>query len=263
MRTKNKEKVDFRSDRFYLNHIPYEIFNNHTSTTSSTQERRDDIRQCFDRKRYLEQVIEEEEEVQCVVLSSYRIDWDVIQAQFQPCFKPSDGRKNPIPLLVLHGDKSDDVREGNIFSKKTHFSRKSSFEEDEDDKGDHADEEDQLEQRLIQEERSKWEEGMKKLQTNKIDIWEVRPQWLVESLPPNHPKRHLPGVHHPKYMLIFTSQGLHVNISTANLTVNGSIDATWVQFFPKTTKGEAESSSVRNDFGVVLENFIRMVSTFG
>jgi hypothetical protein len=85
----------------------------------------------------------------------------------------------------------------------------------------------------------------------------------------NSRSRFMAGVHHPKYILIFTDDGLHVCISTANLTKNGSVDASWVQFFPRCAQISSSSSSPESqkqnnskvsDFGFVLQDFIEKVS---
>eukprot|EP01034_Spumella_vulgaris_P021695 gene21695-27745_t len=77
------------------------------------------------------------------------------------------------------------------------------------------------------------------------------------------PRNAIMGVHHPKYMLIFTSLGVHVVISTANISSQRSTDITWAQFFPR--RGATGSSSdsaneVGSDFGAVLQDFIQKQS---
>lgn len=75
------------------------------------------------------------------------------------------------------------------------------------------------------------------------------------------------GVHHSKYIILFTEKFLHVIVSTSNLVPQTCIDMCWTQSFPRLAhstsapaclKG-ADSNSTRNDFGLILENFIEMV----
>eukprot|EP01031_Cornospumella_fuschlensis_P025888 gene25888-31262_t len=67
------------------------------------------------------------------------------------------------------------------------------------------------------------------------------------------------GVHHPKYLLLFTTNGVHVIISTANFTHAQALDASWIQFFPLVISSEKCNEGFGandRDFGVVLEDFI-------
>lgn len=83
-----------------------------------------------------------------------------------------------------------------------------------------------------------------------LAIWEVVPSFrcIDKSFHQTH------GCHHPKYLLIFTDQGMHISISTSNLTNTVSVDGTWNQFFPKVV--ENEEYDCLNDFGSILEDFI-------
>lgn len=66
------------------------------------------------------------------------------------------------------------------------------------------------------------------------------------------------GVHHSKYILVFTRRGLHVLISTANMTpqVNAA-EGTFTHFFPLRT--QPQESGLDNDFGEVLDDFLNKV----
>ena len=79
------------------------------------------------------------------------------------------------------------------------------------------------------------------------------------------------GVHHPKYVLLFTRRGIHVLISTANMTpqVNAA-EGTFTDFFPikpishRNPTGMKESNIYddavpENDFGDVLDDFLNKV----
>jgi hypothetical protein len=85
---------------------------------------------------------------------------------------------------------------------------------------------------------------------------------------------HIMGVHHPKYLLIFVTLGVHVIISSSNLTPSqNSTDITWSQFFPvqpftldrqpvpgsEGGRGRAHGTDTGNDFGAVLEDFLKQV----
>lgn len=68
------------------------------------------------------------------------------------------------------------------------------------------------------------------------------------------------GVHHPKYVIIFTATKLHIAISTANLVNDASMNIVWTDSFPRVTGKIYDGSGVcDNDFGVVLEDFIVQV----
>ena len=62
------------------------------------------------------------------------------------------------------------------------------------------------------------------------------------------------GVHHPKFIIVFTKLGLHFAVCTGNLTISkGSVNATWFQFFPK-------KASDGDEFGKILEDFLFQLS---
>lgn len=65
------------------------------------------------------------------------------------------------------------------------------------------------------------------------------------------------GVHHPKYMLVFTRTRLHVAITTSNLVSDRSLNATWSQTFARVGAAVAAPAG----FGAVLEDFLRQVKT--
>lgn len=83
------------------------------------------------------------------------------------------------------------------------------------------------------------------------------------------------GVHHPKYILIFTRRGLHVMVSTANMTPQvRAAEGTYTHYFPAFTQQEKKQrgeekdkrgghgvNDVRknNDFGEVLDDFLNKV----
>jgi hypothetical protein len=70
------------------------------------------------------------------------------------------------------------------------------------------------------------------------------------------------GVHHPKYVLIYTSKGLYISVSTANMTYELCYDSTWTHFFPALlSHSNNKNIQTHNDFGIVLQNFVNEVWT--
>ena len=74
---------------------------------------------------------------------------------------------------------------------------------------------------------------------------------------------HIMGVHHPKYLLLFTMRGVHVTVTTSNLTPSqNSLDMSWTQFFPVQPPSlSAPPIPLGNDFGEVLEDFLQQVGS--
>lgn len=93
-----------------------------------------------------------------------------------------------------------------------------------------------------------------------LEIWEVIPQLS----PPNSKKIvYAKGVHHPKYMLLFSDRGLHVVITTANFNGSECTDGIWHGFFPFLPTNEMNMDiDSSNDFGIVLQDFIERVTTY-
>lgn len=89
-----------------------------------------------------------------------------------------------------------------------------------------------------------------------LEIWEVLPQYPTTDVKRTNFAR---GVHHPKYMLVFTDKGLHVVISTANFNGSECTDGTWHSFFPFATEVSIDEG---NDFGYVLQDFLEKVKIY-
>lgn len=72
------------------------------------------------------------------------------------------------------------------------------------------------------------------------------------------------GVHHPKFMLLFTKEGdLIVVVSTANLVKTQTTEGSWVQkFSPRDPRSFPRNSSIssENDFGTTLTDFLKQLS---
>jgi len=103
-----------------------------------------------------------------------------------------------------------------------------------------------------------------------LTIKEVRPTWqnLSKFSASKGDSITSRGVHHPKYVIIFTDAGLHVTITTSNLTKGKSLDHSWTQFFPKkrrrgsnkyNSKGSQQAIGSDNDFGAILQDFLIQV----
>jgi hypothetical protein len=96
---------------------------------------------------------------------------------------------------------------------------------------------------------------------NKLNfvVKEVIPQYLYKT---NEKEKLIRGVHHPKYMMIFTDKGLHFIVTSANFNGSKCIDGSWFQFFPfyeKTNSHQPQDSLKKNDFGEILEDFLVQV----
>lgn len=90
-----------------------------------------------------------------------------------------------------------------------------------------------------------------------LELWEVLPQYSAGDGKKIH---HAYGVHHPKYMMVFTDKGLHLMISTANFNESDCADGTWHGFFPFLTMAASQQSyDADNDFGDVLQDFVQKV----
>ena len=69
------------------------------------------------------------------------------------------------------------------------------------------------------------------------------------------------GVHHAKYILVFTRRGLHVMISTANMTPQVcAAEGSFTHFFPLLRPSNVSGGIANdNDFGIVLNDFLNKV----
>lgn len=176
--------------------------------------------QYFSFKRYLRSAAQET--VRCVLLASYRVDRRRVQNDLAEVYLHT---KASFPVLVLHGDT---LR---------------ASEDDEDPQALQADSD--------HEEDADTNENLSPNSSAASFPGEVS-YWAVD---PQHAGSALNGVHHPKYFLIFTDRGLHVIISTGNMTYAQAVDASWAQCFPRLpADAPADHGS---DFGIVLEDFVR------
>lgn len=104
------------------------------------------------------------------------------------------------------------------------------------------------------------------LNANKVqslEVWEILPQFATDG--DGRKVHHAYGVHHPKYMMVFTDKGLHLMISTANFNDSDCTDGTWHAFFPfltMSTSAGRQPSDKDNDFGDVLQDFVQKVRAY-
>lgn len=93
---------------------------------------------------------------------------------------------------------------------------------------------------------------------HKVSIWDVFPQYLGFEHT-SHATFATMGVHHPKYVLLFTRTTLHVIITSANFNGSDCTDASCIQSFPLSTSEGAIADENKSDFGKVLSDFLNMV----
>lgn len=245
-------------EAFLLNAVIHE--NDYTpplSTSSSEQS-------FFSLSEYLHHIVENcHETIQAIIFSSYRVDKDYLLSQLTELYLHT---LSTFPVLVLHDDSMEEDRhtEDNLSTQSSPFlsshkripslpphtrTTSSIWPMIEDD--------------II-------------IFPGEVSFRQVSPQWLSSSFSKKYQKN-MWGVHHPKYTLIFTNLSLHVIISTGNLTVTKSVDASWCQRFPRLdhvnlcdddsdeeeqgkdsnkNKKNSKKKGYENNFGLVLENFL-------
>lgn len=243
----------------------------------------------FRGSKYLEKILANEV-VRLLVLSTFRLQLSELELEYPHIFDANCA----IPTLVLHGDKdafvsrvmcttsgpNDNHPKGLKFP--VYVSRKSVLDvPTAAGFGNESDEDDcYMQQRYLRylARHSQHHPEFSVHRPELVQIREVLPQWPIMDNG-SSPRLAIPGVHHPKYILVFTDRGLHVAISTANLTEQLSTDATWCQFFPvkqahsdkstdqpagkSGTHSEDSTPSRADEFGAVLEDFLCQVTIVG
>ena len=223
----------------------------------------------FSRSEYFQQVLGcSKDKLQCVMISTYRLHLQYVQSTFRELFDTNSS----IRTLILHGDKNKIIPEVEIenlrtikLSKYQMISRSVKVEMSSDAD---SDSEDSKNARKISDEQSKLEYH----RILKESIFVPRHIVLVEEVYPQYSPLaflddesiklplSIPGVHHPKYLLLFTEYGVHVVISTANFTDNSTIDLSWCQYFKRREHlSSAPTQQQTNDFGIILEDFLQKV----
>lgn len=253
--TSSRKRLNYLSDRFYINTLDVHCDNEHL----------------FSWKRYVLQLLEEDPlQVQCAVFASYRINKQKFEYDIYDLYQTAE---KPFPVIMIHGDARKPSLNKSCLDSNTDDGGETERKLDGNIDTDPADAEDDelfiyedtaLEQKTTLSDRNPTAptptpQELSILQNN-LSYHEVNCH--IPSLSSKH------GVHHPKYMLVFTTAGVHVVISTANFTHAQAVDASWIQFFPlaaalemigKDRHGQ-EKEGQKNDFGLVLEDFIQQVS---
>lgn len=226
----------------------------------------------FSRSEYFQQVLGcSKDKLQCVVISTYRLHLEYVQSTFRELFDANTS----VRTLILHGDKNKilpEVETENLqtikLSKYQTISRSIKVEMSSYADSDSEDSKKARERVSELKEHSKLE----LLRTVKESISIPRNIVLVEEVYPQYSPlafmdddstklpMSIPGVHHPKYLLLFTENGIHVIISTANFTNNSTVDLSWCQYFKRKKLLSSESMKQETrDFGIVLEDFLQKV----
>lgn len=204
----------------------------------------------FSRDKYFREVHSNKvNKLACVIISSYRLNLSAVETEFKGLFDYNAA----VPTFLLHGEKgrvcfqslfardSENYVEVQMLPAEYHPNQ-SAFKKSTSQDGKY--------------------QGSNSIPVPKryIFIAEVAPQFPLaeKEFGHNNYSSFIPGVHHPKYMLLFTAQGLHVIISTGNFTVQDTVDLSWCQYFPRRTF-PLDGSHSSNDFGVVLEDFLQRV----
>lgn len=181
----------------------------------------------FSASPYLEEVHAAGENVQCVALSTYRLHWACFREEFRVLFDETLA----IPSIVLHGERGDE--------------RRRPWEERECESDEDSDSDEEENEHSLPLSPTHTNAHTQAHPPAHMRVLEVRPQCVRG------------GVHHAKYMLVCTDAGLHVVVSTANLTPPSCTDASWVQFFPRSEL--LLQSNVAEEFADVLEDFLLQV----
>ena len=169
----------------------------------------------FSRSVFIESVLKKSR-LNGVIFSTYNTDLPDVQEEFPFFFD----KENPIPVLLLHGDKSIHREGGST----TYYKK-------------------------LEGERDK-EHWRVTLPCN----------FQVEAVIPCEEDetgriRRTMGSHHCKYILVFTPDHLYVIITTANLVEPQTLDMSQVQKFPR-----CSSDSPPHDFGIVLWDLLQAQS---
>eukprot|EP01038_Epipyxis_sp_PR26KG_P012574 gene12574-16862_t len=219
----------------------------------------------FSRSDYM-QKISEIEEIKCVIISTYRINLTQLKFEFLDEI-PS------VPLLLFHGDKNSIITQTNFPSQvcDTIIKQSPSINEKSNEYLYDTDEENEI--KTHNNSNDKTDNSIKIIDNeNEVKIQIISGMFTCLEVFPQEPNmsktktndknqsiidsKAIMGVHHPKYVLLFTNKGLHVIISTANLTSTSSLDGTWNKFFPIKNDNHNTRAEIENDFGIILDDFI-------
>ena len=189
----------------------------------------------FNRKQYVTEIIENET-VLCVLVSTYGLD-EMNFIQEIPCLL---GPSSTVPTLIMYGKKVSSTSK----------------------------------RRFVRRQEQKWLHDVRNVSSS-LRLVHIQPRHRRASFMGYADQgKGILGVHHPKYILLFTTSGLHVLISTANMTPQvHAAEGTFTHFFPvfhlrPPLQAEEKRSHVQNDyisrkvndFGEVLDDFLNKVS---
>lgn len=277
--------VIFQSDRFYLND------NNNNNNHSPWKEQNDchcgggggDASGCHPPPLFSRSHLVESLQLKAAVIGTYTFEMDVFKREFPSLFGKQDHNSSiGIPTFVIHGKKG--------WNKQKTTRTQIQYTDDDDDDESLGSETAFVSDPNNNNDDSMTQEG-KEVDENDNDLeklpetvhfaeitttWmEERPRSFRDAIDPDtgwiqseivQRRSYKPGVHHPKFMILFeTSGSVVVVISTANFTnPNASIDASWVQrFFPSSSALPNKPSSFPppppphgNDFGSALVKFL-------
>lgn len=226
----------------------------------------------FSRSAYFQQVLGcSKDKLQCVVISTYRLHLEYVQSTFRELFDANTSLRT----LILHGDKNKivpEVETENLriikLSKYQTITRSVKVEVSSDPDSDSEDSKKAREHLSVLKEQSKLEvlrivKESISIPRNIVLVEEVYPQYSPLAFRDDDSIKlpiSIPGVHHPKYLLLFTENGIHVIISTANFTDSSTVDLAWCQYFKRKTLLSSDSMKQEaRDFGIVLEDFLQKV----
>jgi len=185
----------------------------------------------FCRSTYFKQV-HDKGQVTAVIISTYTLNLTNLQNEFGSLFGP----EATIPTLVFHGEKTD-LTTSAVQGAPT--------------------------RKRVSKMMPAWMMRLHQLEdsleiSEQVFFYKILSKVSAASRGSEAGDRTTYGVHHSKYMLIFTSSGLHVIISTANFTKPTSVDVSWCQCFPlHQTAGHLPTTlAMESDFGITLEHFI-------
>ena len=184
------------------------------------------------------------ETVRCVIISTYRLSLQTLHRDYPQLV----GAQAEIPSFILHGDNISVDERGEAYRVEVKYVTKPTAN-DEDTTESEGEETEK--KKTDPEEITRQKETFRLPLPSIANIAEVAPQSPRHLHAGRLRRRSCLGVHHAKYMLVFTESGIYVSITTSNLSQSTSVDLSWTQFFPR---GVACSAS--NDFGSVLQNFL-------
>lgn len=212
----------------------------------------------IDVTQYLKNIVKQQI-VKAVIISTFSLDLVYAQSAFPELL----GYDSKIPTLIVHGDKRCSLkRRINPINNTVDVYKRTAVI-------DHSNYDTDDEENILTAGNVEKFEFHLTIPMRTVAIQQVHPQWNMNTdidgiidASLKYQKTTL-GVHHPKYILVFTDLGLDVLISTSNLTKPTSQEISWRQFFPNIQSRSLLSrnfpSTVEypdNDFGYKLQEFV-------